>query len=241
MWKSLLILALCGSVWAQVPAHFCTAASTTSISCNIPSTSAHHLVTIWAFTQGDTTAITYSDTLGNSYSQNPFLGCLPGGNVCNAGVAMAQSYSISFAAQSAALFYISTGASSGSVTFTVGGFAGNPISIYVAEYGQDLVAIDSGEQTNPTITTTGANDLIVVMTGDSGVTTCGSITPASGFTMESSQLATCKSYTDRINVPPGAYSYRPTLTGSGAPGFSAVAFGVAPFVSANVRHARNVY
>lgn len=241
MRKYIYILALlCGSASAVVPVRQCSATALTTTSCNI-TVAAHHLVTTLLATQGDVDSLTYSDTLGNSFAQVPFLGCFPGGNVCNPGVGMAQSYSITFAAQSNVLFYISTGAFSGSVTFTVSGHAGNDLLIHTYEYDQDLIGVDVGTQTGTTITTTGANDLIIVMTGDSGVTTCSLITPTSGFTLEFSQNISCKSYSDRINLTPGTYTYKTTLTGSAAPGWSAMAFGVAPFVSSAVRHARRLY
>jgi hypothetical protein len=243
MRKLLFILALlCSSAWAVVPVRTCTAsgAAPGPVTCNI-TVAAHHLVTTTIFTSQDTNVLSYSDTLGNSYSQNPFTGCYPGSfTPCNAGVAAAQSYSITFASQSSVIFYISTGTFAGVVTFSVSGGVGTD-KIYSAEYSQDIIALDAGTQTGTTITTTGANDLIVVMTGDSGVTTCSAITPAAGFTLEFSQNASCKSYSDRINLPPGSYSYKTTLTGNAVPGWTAVAFGVAPFVSSAVRHARNIY
>ncbi len=246
MRELLLIIALfCpASLWAVVPIQTCTASGSVSISCNIASVGQHHLIVAVVFVVGDSTPVTYTDTPGNSFSQNPFLGCVKGGNVCNTGVAMAQSYSIAFAPFSGVTFYSSTGTFSGSDTFTAGGGA-TGIRIVVGEYGEDLLNIDVGKQGNSPatsqVTTTGANDLIISMSGDSGVATCSSTTPASGFTSEFTQTTGCLNYADRIDLPPGTYTAGSTKVGGAVPGYTTTAFGVAPFVSTGVRHARNVY
>jgi len=199
------------------------------------------MVTV-VYSNGDSNPLVYSDTLGNSASENPFFSCQPSGTPCtDPHAGMAQSYSLAFASRSSVLFFYSSGSFSGSVTFT-GTSSSAGMNIYVGEYGQDLVNVDVGTQTTPgTLVTTGANDLIISTAGDTGVATCTFDTPASGFTIEYSPT-NCLNYSDRINVPPGSYATWTTASsGSIVPGWSTIAFGVAPFVSAKVRHARNIY
>jgi len=245
MWRLLLIFALCGSASAVVPLHSCTSAAFgTSQSCNIPSVGQHHLIVAVMWTNGDTNVLSYTDSAGNSFSQNPFFACYPTGPACNTGVGVAQSYSISFAPRSAVLFYSSTGTFSGSDTFTVsnGDFV---VDLYVAEYDQDLINADTGNQGNSPatsqVTTTGANDLIISIAADSGTSTCNFTAPASGFTIEYNPANRCMNYADRINLTPGTYTAGSTASGAAAIGYSTIAFGVAPFTSGAVRHARNQY
>jgi hypothetical protein len=244
MRRLLFILALFAlPVSAAVPVQQCTntnSGGTTSCTLTV---SAHHLVVAVGFVSGDSHTLSYTDTPGNSFSQAPLPGCITSG--CNTGVGIGQSYSISFASWAGVLFYSSTGAFSGSDTFNLSAGGSTPVFLWVGEYGQDLTGVDTGNQGNSPftsqVTTSGSNDLIISMSGDSGVVTCSGETPASGFTIEFNNHGACLNIADRINLPPGTYTAGTTKTGSAAPGYSTIAFGVAPFVSSAVRHARNLY
>jgi len=115
------------------------------------------------------------------------------------------------------------------VTFTATSGASRPVRILVSEYNEDLTGIDSfvtaGVPTS--LVTSGTTDLLISMSADSGVVTCSAITPASGFTLEFSENASCKSFSDEDSVGPGTHTVGPTLTGKVIPVVDTVAFGVA--------------
>ncbi|MGH3426558.1 MAG: hypothetical protein ACRDQZ_03120 [Mycobacteriales bacterium] len=224
----LAILLLCGAASATVGINQCTSAGTHTVNCAF-SVSAHHVVTTAIFSSGDSDTHVYSDTLGNSFSQPPLPGCNAIAANCNPNVAFSTSASITFAAQSFTLFYISTGSSSGSVTFTVTTGATRSVRILVNEYNEDFVGFDSfkGYGNGPqTLVTAGPTDLIVSMSADSGVVTCSAFAQAPGFTAEFTQGPSCYSYSDKDGVTPGSQTVGPTLSGSAVASISTMAFGV---------------
>jgi hypothetical protein len=243
--RILLVLALlCGSAYATVPVNSCSknyTTSVTSVNCTIATTSANHAVLIWVQTNG-AASVTYSDTLGNSSAATANCGRF-GILVPCAGAKSIYYLGWCSGLQASGLWAISTGASSGSVTFTVSTGSSSNMILFVAEYGQDLLSYEKSDQGGePTfnITTSGSNDLVVVNAVDcfGGTWT----TPASGFTMEYLEPTfSANSVTDRINVTPGTYNVATTESGGIAPTQFAAVFGVGTPASTAVRHARTQY
>ncbi len=237
-----LFILLCGSAWATVPVNTChvSVGSATTANCTIASVGAHHAILAFWWTNNNVTH-TYTDTAGNSSvslgncSSAPTTSFTP----CAGALSVYDlTYSSGLATQG--LIAVSSGTFTGSDTFTMsvsGGAVG--IEIFVAEYSDDLIAFEqTANNFVTTITTTGANDLVVVQAGKGFF--CNFTTAAAGFTLEFVSNTTCHAMADRTSLPPGTYTGTITETTGGADIESFTAFGVAPFV-ALTRHRSQVY
>jgi hypothetical protein len=230
---------LCGSAFGVVPVNTChqVVGSGTSASCSITVSPHHALLTFFWSNNGP--IHTYTDSAGNSSASQANCSKSP----VTAQPACAGSLSVydlgySSGLASEGLVAVSSGTFSGSDTFTITTSTTVGIEIFVAEYGEDLLAFERTNNTTAILTTTGLNDLIVVQAGKGF--SCNFTTVGAPFTVEFLSNTTCHAVADAIDLPPGTYDGTIAETTGGADIEPATAFGVAPFV-ANVRHRSEVY